>query len=142
VFVQAQSPISHTHSCTHAIERTYVQSIACVLSPHVTLLGHPFPLFPFIFTAGHTDFPHLFSQLHRTQATQASFHRHPPTPITTISSPPCHRQPSYHSHFHFFLPIFSQPRKRPKLYFCSDFCQLHAQTVNTKCACIVCIGFL
>jgi hypothetical protein len=63
--VRAQRPISHTHSCMNAIERTLVQSIALVLNPHVTLFRSLSSLSPSFSHLHHTSsLPHLLHFSH------------------------------------------------------------------------------
>jgi hypothetical protein len=139
-FVRTQKPTSHaltqhecdqTHICT--IDRMHPE-LSCDLFRSLS------PLFPsFSPPSIQPPPPLLASPLHPSHPSviplppTLSYHHH------IITAPPlCHRQPSHHSHFHF-SPHFLTTPKTPKTFFCSDFCLLHAQTVNTECACMVCV---
>ena len=100
----AETHFTHTLS-THAIERMYIRSIACVLSPHVTFLGH-FPPFPLHFFSLNKHLP--ISAL--TPPTRAQpYHSPSHHPINT-TAPPCHHpspsSPSPSLRFHPHFPIF------------------------------------
>ena len=138
----AETHFIHTLSM-NAIERTYVRSIACVLSSHVTFLGHfrPFPLHFFSLNS-HRPYMHL--------CPNTSPHHHSPShhPITTTAPP--RRRPSppspsislrFHPHFPIFLSLTQNPIFPKNSHFVPILCHLHAQTVRTDCACLFCVGF-
>ena len=125
----AEAHITHTLS-TNAIECTYVQSIACVLNPHVTFfLGHFLPSPPHFSIAPYSTSP-FFSHHHNTStpnhhptAQTLSHHHHStsvPLPITiaglpitpflyfSVSSPFSHK-PNFSQNSHF-VPIFERPK--------------------------------
>jgi hypothetical protein len=145
-FVRAQSPL-HTHTLSkNAIEHTYVRSIVCVFSFHVTLLGHPSPLFPFISIStvqpppsfsSFSHLPHIQTlsypkkppREHHSIATALSPHRHsitaghPIIPITAISKILSLKPTS--PQIQFFYSIFDHSRA-----------QIHSRIVPLEC----CVG--
>ena len=114
-----EAHITHTLS-TNAIERTYVQSIACVLNQHVTLFRSLSPLFPLISLLRLPSPPQL---LHSESPSPPPKH----FPITT-TVPPCRRPspppvfPLPHFYISPFLPQFlTNPTSPKKPSFCPCF---------------------
>ena len=85
-----ETHFTHTLS-TNAIEHTYVQSIACVLSPHVTFLGHFLPCFPSFLCCAVQLFPPI------TTTTSPLSPSHRPN---NFPSPPQHLRATTHHHRH------------------------------------------
>ena len=138
IFSSTETHFTHTHS-THAIERTYVRSIACVLSPHVTFLGHfpPFPLHfyslnsrrPSLHLRPNTS-PHHHSRSHHPITTTAPPRRRPSPPSPSISlpiSPPfphfplSHTKPNFPKKFTFCPHSLSFTRTNHENGLCVSF---------------------
>jgi hypothetical protein len=130
-----------THTLLHTYDRT--RSIACILSPHVTLLGHLFPSSPsFSPLAIQTPPPPPHFSLISIAPKHPTIIPPPPTSFYhhhIVTAPP----PAIPSLPFPFFPHFLSTPKTPKFHIFSSIfyhsrAQIHSRIVPLVC----CVGFL
>ena len=105
VCLSAETHFTHTLSM-NAIESKYVRSIACVLSPHVTFLGH-FPPFPLHFFSLNSHFPISALTPPKHEPNLTIHHPTTPSPPLNLCTTVYHHHRLSHQPYHPHFSIFS-----------------------------------
>ena len=136
-----ETHFTHTLSM-NAIERMYVRSIACVLSPHVTFLGQFLPFFPsFHWCAILSLFlsSHITPNHHPTAQTLPQNHNctFAPPPITTVG---LSITPFLYFSISSLFP--HKPNLSQKFSFCPIFERPKGQSIHGLCPFDWCVGLV